>query len=289
MKITPVSKIIGGQDGAFVGDYMLRFSSRGEGMVFDASSLGKGAREAAELPLLSRFSVKAEEALLPHFNAVVLGCERYAAEDAHPLLYANIYNNYAKEADRKEGMLCAYRLSREGNDFSMTLVQVIRIGFAGDASLWCSEGGNDVRPFGNFVIDPQNALLYAFTMRDGEKKTRYFSFRLPRLSEGEYSKEYGVPLVTLKKEDILSFFDTEYHAFIQGACFHEGKIYSSEGFSTAPPAALRIIDPAKQAQIAHFNLADMGYPEEAEWIDFKDGVCYYSDILGNLFRIDFEG
>lgn len=285
MKITPISKIIGGQDGAFLGEYMLRFSSKGEGMVFDASSLGKGEREEATLPLLSRFSVKAEEPLVPHFNAVVLGNEYYAEGDEFPLLYANVYNNYAAAPDRREGTLCAYRVQREGVNFSMTLVQVIRVGFVHDP-LWRSEGVKDARPYGNFVIDTKNALLYAFTMRDGEKRTRYFSFRLPKASDGVLSEEYGVRLVTLTKEDIISSFDTEYHAFIQGACFHEGKIYSSEGFSTTPPAALRVIDPEKKAQVAHFDLADAGYPEEAEWIDFKDGVCYYSDITGNLFRVD---
>ena len=288
MKITPVSKIIGGQDGAFVGNYLLRFSSKGEGYVFDASSLGTGNREEKELPLLCRFSVDKNEPLTPHFNAVVLGNEKFAEEDEFPLLYANIYNNYASAEDRKEGMLCAYRLQRNGHQFSMTLVQVIRVAFTWDASLWCSADTSDVRPYGNFVIDCRNSLLYAFTMRDGEKRTRYFSFKLPKLADGTFSAEYGVPFVTLKKEDILSSFDTEYHAFIQGACFHDGKIYSSEGFSTTPPAALRIIDPKKKEQLSHFNLADMGYAEEAEWIDFKNGVCYYSDILGNLFRIDFE-
>ena len=219
MKITPISKIIGGQDGAFVGEYLLRFSSKGEGYVFDASSLGQGEREEKELPLLCRLSVKAGEALVPHFNAVVLGCEYFAEGDEFPLLYANLYNNYAASEDRKEGMLCAYRLERDGDQFSMTLVQVIRVGFTRDTSLWCSADVSDVRPYGNFVIDNKSALLYAFTMRDGEKRTRYFSFRLPKLSDGVYAEEYGVPLVTLEKEDILS--TDQKHA--QG--------YSRNGFS----------------------------------------------------------
>ncbi len=287
MKITPIAKIVGGQDGAFFGDYMFRFNARGEAMVFDAGALDN-ANAGEELPLLSRFSVRKEEPLIPHFNAVVFGNEYYAEGDEFPLLYANLYNNYANEADRKEGILCAYRLQREGTEFSMTLVQVIRVGFVHDASLWRSADAKDVRPYGNFVIDTEKNILYAFTMRDGEKKTRYFSFALPKLSDGAWSEEYGVKAVTLEEKDILALFDTEYHAFIQGACFHEGRIYSSEGFSTTPPAALRVIDPVAKRQLGHFNLADIGYHEEAEWIDFRNGKCYYSDILGNLFLVDFE-
>ena len=286
MKITPIAKIIGGQDGAFWNDYMFRFNAKGEAMVFDAKALDS-AKECTELPLLARFSVNRDEPLLPHFNAVVFGNEYYAKGDEFPLLYANLYNNYSGEADRKEGILCAYRVQKIGASFSMTLVQVIRVGFVHDKTLWCSAEEKDVRPFGNFVIDTEKGILYAFTMRDEEHKTRYFSFSLPKLSDGTYNEAYGVKTVTLEKEDILSFFDTEYHAYIQGACCHQGKIYSSEGFSPTPPAALRVIDPAAKKQICHFNLADMGYPEEAEWIDFRNGKCYYSDILGNLFLVDF--
>ena len=287
MKITPIAKIIGGQDGAFFGDYLFRFNAKGKAMVFDATAL-PSAKEGEVLPLIARFSVNRDEPLLPHFNAVVFGNEYFAEGDEFPLLYANLYNNYSGETDRKEGILCAYRLQRRETEFTMSLVQVIRVGFVHDPSLWCSADVKDVRPFGNFVIDTEKNILYAFTMRDGEKKTRYFSFALPRLSDGILNEAYGVKTVTLEKEDVLSFFDTEYHAYIQGACFHEGRIYSSEGFSTTLPAALRIIDPVAKKQLAHFNLADMGYPEEAEWIDFKDGKCYYSDILGNLFLVDFE-
>ena len=55
-----------------------------------------------------------------------------------------------------------------------------------------------------------------------------------------------------------------------------------------PPPTLRVIDPEKGEQIFHVNLAKLGYPTEAEWIDFRKDVCYYSDAHGNVFRTDFE-
>lgn len=283
MKITPISKISDGQDGAFWGDCLFRFHADGRAQVWDAQALDTAADT---LDLVAEFSVDPSDAVIPHFNAVSFGTEYFAPGDEFPLLYANVYNNYAKAADRREGMCCVYRLLRQGTAFSMTLVQVIRIGFAGTA-LWRSSA-DDVRPYGNFVIDTDKSILYAFTMRDADRCTRYFSFRLPKLSDGTYSAEYGVRLVTLTENGILDHFDTEYHLYLQGACCHDGLIYSSEGFNAEIPPALRVIDPVQRKQIHHINLPDLGIFTEAEWIDFRKGICYYCDSKGNVYRVDFE-
>ncbi len=276
------------QDGAMWGDFVFRFNADGKCRVFDARPLDTATEsEPADLPQLASFAVNPAEPLVPHFNAVVFGTEYYAEGDEFPLLYANIYNNYAKEADRLEGTCCVYRLLREGMQFSMTLVQVLQIGFTKDP-LWISAGEKpDVRPYGNFVIDRDKGLLHVFTMRDAEHVTRYFTFRLPTLAEGTLSETWGVPVVTLGKEDILKWFDTDYHLFIQGACCHGGLVYSSEGFNKDVPPSLRVIDPAAGVQLHAVNLVELGYDVEAEWIDFRNGICYYSDAHGNIFTADF--
>lgn len=278
-----------GQDGAFWGDILFRFDADGTGWAYDARPLDTAGPEAAvELPRLAVFHTDPGDAVVPHFNAVAFGSEYYAAGDEFPLLYANLYNNYAAQADRREGVCCVYRLQRTADSFTMTLVQVIRIGFVKDAALWCSPGEKaDVRPYGNFVIDRQKNILYAFTMRDAAYRTRYFAFALPKLADGVYSAEYGVNVVTLTPEDIRACFDTEYHRYVQGACCHEGKIYSSEGFDVTPPPALRVIDPAAEQQLVHMDLAQLGFEAEAEWIDFRGDICYYSDAPGNVYRVDF--
>lgn len=282
MKITEVSKICSGQDGAFWGDFLFRFDAKGMCHVYDASSLDGGWEETS-VPEIASFQMGEGEAYIPHFNAVVFGTEYAEAGDEFPILYANLYNNYAREADRREGTLCAYRLTRDGERFGMTLKQVITVGFVHD-SLWMSEDGKDVRPYGNFVIDTQKGLLHAFTMRDGDHTTRYFTFKLPTLSDGD--------LVVLTKEDILSYFDTAYANYIQGACCHEGLIYSTEGFSLehAPdiPPAIRVIDPAAKKELRHVHLPDLGLKKEAEWIDFRCGACYYIDCEGTVYRVEFE-
>ncbi|MBQ4605591.1 MAG: hypothetical protein IJB15_02725 [Clostridia bacterium] len=288
MKLTHRAHMaFGAQDGAFFGDYMFRFNADGRCRVFDARPLDSSAGEIAELPLLTEFHTDPADPVVPHFNAVVFGNEYYAPGDAFPLLYANLYNNYAGAEDRLEGTCCVYRLQKTGDTFAMTLVQVIRIGFVQD-TLWRSAGDKpDVRPYGNFVIDTDRSLLHVFTMRDAEHVTRYFTFRLPKLAQGECSPFFGVPTVTLTKEDILSRFDTEYHLFIQGACCHEGKIYSSEGFNENIHPSLRVIDPAARKQLCHTDLVESGYTVEAEWIDFRNGICYYSDAHGNIYEADF--
>ncbi|MBR4962183.1 MAG: hypothetical protein IKY52_14895 [Clostridia bacterium] len=278
----------GAQDGAFYGDYMFRFNADGACRVFDARPLDNPGTEVIDLPLIAQFRTDPADPVTPHFNAVVFGNEYYAPGDAFPLLYANLYNNYAGAEDRMEGTCCVYRLQKTDDSFSTTLVQVIRVGFVKD-TLWKSAGDKaDVRPYGNFVIDTEQNLLHAFTMRDAEHMTRYFTFRLPKLAEGECDPRFGVPTVTLQKEDILDWFDTEYHLYIQGACCHGGKIYSSEGFNKNIPPALRVIEPAAKKQLCHTDLTTLGYEIEAEWIDFRNGICYYSDAKGQIYEADFE-
>ena len=277
-----------GQDGALWGDLLFRFNANGHCCVFDAAALDTVSDTPVTLPRIAEFWVGKNEPVVPHFNAVVFGCEYYAEGDEFPLLYANIYNNYAKAEDRLEGMFCAYRLERDGESFKTTLVQIIRIGFVQDTSLWMSEGVSDVRPYGNFVIDTDKHELVAFVMRDGPHTTRYFRFAMPQLSDGEFSEHFGVRVVTLMPEDILAKFDVPYHNFIQGACLHGGRVYSSEGFNEKIHPALRVIDLAEERQIAHADLVELGYTVEAEWMDFRGDTCYYVDAHGDVFSVEMQ-
>jgi hypothetical protein len=209
--------------------------------------------------------------------------------DEFPLLYTNIYNTYAKEENRMEGVCCVYRLWREGTAFHTELVQLIRVGFTKDPALWCSPDERDVRPYGNFTIDRARGLLYAFTMRDEGETTRYFVFRLPTLRDGVKDGRYGVPVVTLDPTDIVEWFDCPYQHYVQGACTHKGRIYSLEGFTNnevhAP--ALRVIDPVQRREIAAYRLAEFGLAIEPELIDFCAERCIYADHPGNIYEIEF--
>ena len=275
------------QDGAVWGDFVFRFDHAGHCRVYDAAGLDSD-KEPIVLPQIASFSLNSDDAVVPHCNAVTFGAQYFEAGDEFPLLYANVYNNYAKAEDRREGMCCVYRLQREGLTFRAELVQLLKVGYTDERGFWLSDGDvNDVRPYGNFVVDRDAGLLHIFVMRDGDRTTRYFTHRLPDVREGTVSDEYGVRVAVLEKSDILSFFDTPYHLYIQGACCHNGLIYSSEGFNADIQPSLRIIDPTAGAQIAHANLAEQGYPTEAEWIDFYRDRCYYSDGCGDLFLVDF--
>lgn len=278
----------GAQDGAIWGDFLFRFDHAGHCRVYDAKALDIDSDEDVVLPQIAAFSLNPDDAVIPHCNAVTFGGTYFEAGDEFPLLYANVYNNYAKAEDRRVGMCCVYRLQRAGLDFRTTFVQLLKIGFAEEKGLWLSDGDiADVRPYGNFVVDREAGLLHVFVMRDGDRTTRYFTFRLPDVSAGTVSDEYGVPVAVLERADILSYFDTPYHLYIQGACCHNGLIYSSEGFNADIQPSLRIIDPTEKQQIEYTNLAELGYPTEAEWIDFRGERCYYSDGVGDLFEVIF--
>ena len=286
MKYIHAANILGGQDGAIFGDTLFRFDARGNGRAYCLDGVTADCREPLELSPFAEFRLGGLDRIVPHSNAVVFGSEYWAEGDEFPLLYSNIYNNYSKAEDRLEGVVCVYRLQRDGASFSAELVQLIRIGFVEDRSLWKSlEGNADVRSYGNFVVDRERQRLYAFVMRDAKKVTRCFTFRLPAVREGVTDPQYGVPAVTLTPADILRQFDSPYMRYMQGACCRDGKIYSSEGFSggSENPPALRFLDTDAGAEVFYDNLADHDMPLEAEFIDFHGDDCLYGDARGHLF------
>ncbi len=270
-----------GQDGAIYNDILFRFNADGSGMAFSFPALDR----------ICDFMIDSPERICPHFNAVTFGTEFYAEGDEFPLLYANAYNNYMKaEGDRREGYLMAYRIWREGNTFKTKLVQVINVAFVHDCTLWCSENVKDTRPYGNFVIDKETPALYAFVMRDETKTTRFFKFALPKARDGVVG-EFGVPQVTLEKSDILSMFDTEYMNYMQGATMEKGYIYSVEGFGAAcafAHGAIRIYDVAKGKEVMTLAVGDYVQDIEAEFIEVYQGVTYYSDATGIVFKMTFS-
>ena len=283
MKYKSYAKIKSGQDGASFGNLLFRFGSRGNCSVYDLSC-AKACGE--ELVPVAEFLLDRAEEIAPHSNAVMFGKEYYAEGDEFPLLYSNIYNNYKNSDDKLVGVLCVYRIFREGEGFSSSLVGLIEIGFTADRSLWRSGGDvEDVRPYGNFVLDNESGRLYAFVMRDGEKTVRYFSFDTPDVRCGAICKRFGVPRVVLGSSDIKEYFDVPYHNYVQGATLRAGKIYSLEGFGEKIHPALRVIDLAQRKQTAFIDLYDLGLTDEAELIDFYGDICLYSDAHGDVFEL----
>ena len=285
MKVKKIAKIAGGQDGAIYGSLLFRLTHAGKCFVYDLTAL---VGEGEETPLAT-FTLGMADRLTPHSNAVFFGSERYAPEDEFPILYSNVYNNRASFEDKMLGTLLAYRILRCDGGFSATPVQLIRIGFCEDPALWRARPeAHGVRPYGNFVLDKESGTLYAFVMRDELRGTRYFSFAMPSVHDGEMLPAFGVRGVTLTPEAILGMFDMPYYRFIQGAIAHGGYIYSTEGFSRSEPnpPAIRVIDPSAGCE-TYYSLPALDIWEEPEMIDFYRGTCYYSDACGNLYTVSF--
>ena len=288
MKIKQIAKIQNGQDGAIFGNQLFRFNTRGDSVVYDLSEMDHD--NVKELQPIGRFVLDKSELIVPHSNAVSFGAEYFDPSDEYPLLYTNIYNNYANAKDKLIGVCCVYRLERIGKEFKTTLVQLIEIGFTDDPSLWRMAPERDgVRPYGNFVIDRDGGYYYAFVMRNEELGTRYFKFKMPSVCEGKVDETYGVNRVVLTPEDICDSFDCPYHRFIQGATLHGERIYSTEGFENSEinRPAIRVIDLAKKTEELYVDLLEMGYKLEPEMIDFYGDTCLYSDVKGNLYSVEF--
>lgn len=262
------------QDGAIYGGKLFAFDSKGNVGVYSLDSKQK----------LTGFTLDKVSVLNPHANSVCFSEQFYEKGDEYPLLYVNIYNNYASAADKKEGTCCVYRLRESGGTFSSELVQVIRVGFAKDA-LWSANLGNSSdRPYGNFAVDGDS--LYAYVMRNGDtpKTTRFFTFALPSAKDGEYSAEYGCRVFTLTAADIKGQFDIEYLNFIQGCTAEDDKILSLEGFSNG---FLKEIDVRAGKITKVFALAELGLTKEPELIsrDGDTGKLYYADVSGSVYLI----
>jgi hypothetical protein len=127
-------------------------------------------------------------------------------------------------------------------------------------------------------------------MRDNTNSTRYFSFELPKVNQGQVCEKYNVKKVVLTQTDIIQYFDCDYHHFVQGASCHNGKIYSLEGFtdSVENSPAIRIIDANLKKEIVYKQFKELGSNIEPEMIDFDDDICYYSDHNGNVYKLLFE-
>ena len=277
MEFKRIGKIHKGQDGVVWGGFLFRFDADGACYVYDLK------QNDDEWALFSRFQLGGSETIIPHSNSVTFSRDYYCETDEFPLLFTNVYNNYARQENRREGVCCVYRIRRQDNEFAADLVATIEVDFVRDHTLWTSPNGEDIRPYGNFTVDRENGKLYAFTMRDEFQTTRYFCFALPEITA-------DVNRVTLTKKDVEYFFDCPYHHFVQGACVNDGKIYSLEGFTDNPenPPALRIISlkDRKQEMCIHFE--DYGLSAEPELIDFVGDTCYYCDHSGNVYTIDFK-
>ncbi len=289
MKIEFICKIKGGrQDGAVCNGFFFSFNSKGECTVYETKALTQAKDGEAEI--FSDFVLDKNDVIMPHSNAVMFGNAYYDETDEFPLLYTNIYNNYAKADNKLKGVCLVYRLKRNQRIFKSTLIQIIEIGFVEDESLWKSAGEKeDTRPFGNFTIDTEKSIFYAFTMRDNVQSTRYFAFDLPKASQGKMCEQYGVRRVKLHASDIREYFDCDYHHYVQGACCKQGIIYSLEGFtdSVDNPPAIRRIDPALKKEIDFKRFKDFGINIEPEMIDFENDSCYYTDHNGNMYKLFF--
>lgn len=263
-----------------------------DGKLFGLGESGQGVVYNLDTKMrLDWFTLDKKDIITPHANSVCFSNSYYVDGDKYPLLYVNIYNNYADATDRMEGTCCVYRLLENEGQFSTQLVQVIKIGFTEDLTLWKSKGNNeDVRPYGNFVVDTDNDKLYAFVMRDMDKTTRFFKFDLPLLEEGEYSETYDCNVVTLDSTDIELQFDTEYFNYLQGCCYYDGKIISVEGssFGGSKDPVLRIVDLSEQAVIKVYDIAKSGLGKEPEIIcvNSDTSVVYYAAVDGALRVLD---
>lgn len=243
-----------GQDGASYNNYFFGANTNGSIKASDVDTIG------------NRYDFNLDDASIkPHCNSLVFG-NKYDEDDPFGLLYVNAYN----APGLAKGTCYVYRISvdENGHPNSSTLIQTISIGFT-DSEPWSS--GSDVRPYGNFFVDTLGGYLWAYTLKDDLKATRFFKFSIPDTSNES---------VTLNVSDILEQFDVPYMSYIQGNCYNNGKAYILSGFgSDANPGYLNVVNLISKSIESQICLNDIGFTSEPEFVDIFRGNI----IFGNTY------
>lgn len=251
-----------GQDACIYESLMFAFSSTGGCKVVDIDSK----------QTVATFSLDQTETIQPHCNTAVFSNVKYDESDPFPLLYVNAYNT----AGLPLGTVYVHiiNVDAEGTPTGTTLLQRITVGFTDDP-IWTD--GNDVRPYGNFFIDTDNGYLYAYTLKDDIRKTRFFKFALPDITS---------PTVTLEKDDIIEYFDTDYLPYIQGNAYYAGKAYILNGFGTSAAHGCLIVVNLSSKKIVSridFNKA-LGVTWEPEFIDVSNNTLILGQGTAYIFN-----
>lgn len=203
-------------------------------------------------------------------------------------MYSNIYNSYASSTDKHIGECCVYKVYEDSsNTWKNELKQLLKIEFINNVEYW--PPSSEPRPYGNFVVDEKNNALYVYTMYTSKKLTYWYKFNLPDVDSGEYNSDYGCNVYTLTLNDVIDSFKTEHHNYVQGGCYHNNLIYTTEGFnglSGENLARMRIIDPTKKQSIAILNFFSDDDPVEPEFVEFDNNTCYYGSIQ-KMYTLEF--
>lgn len=266
------------------GNYLGQISTSLDGMVSGTGQWLTAGTIITEDIILSLAPTTTKIALCAYNNAEPTYSLSYSVEEC--FVYSNIYNSYASATDKHIGECCVYKLEN-GDSWTNTLVQLIKIGFINDANYWSP--ASETRPYGNFVVDKDNKYLYAFTMYTSKNLTYWYKFALPEVDAGEYDDTYGCYVCTLTLDDVLDSWTTAHQNYVQGACVYKGLIYSTEGFngtSGTNVARMRIIDPERKEEIATFHFFSDDDPVEPEMIDFYNDVCYYGSVQ-KMYTLEF--
>lgn len=248
-----------------------------DGAIYEGKSFTGDAngtvyiKNAATGEAIQTMTLDKKDVLTVHSNAVTISTRT----GIH--LYSNVYSNYKSADDKHIGECCVYSLAEASGAWSNTLAQIIKVGFLDDETYW--PPATEARPYGNFVVDNDNNILYVYVLYSGKKKIYWYKFALPEVTAGEQNSIYGCPVYTLTTADILDSWQTEYLEYIQGGCVHDGLIWSTSGADGYwGQAKMSVIDPAKKSTVATFNFWNDDNAVEPEFVDFDGGVLYYGDI-----------
>jgi len=243
----------GYQGMSIYGDYLVSLQNTGLATIYHLS--GNGIKRLRQFPLASNHEAN-------HANVADFGNERYAKDDAFPVLYVSQCSR-----KRYQGLKDVCFVERIMPDGNSQLVQTIVLddtdGLFGYALQW--------------VIDHRHNLLIGYgntieNLAEGNR-WRMMTFRLPRLSEGT--------IIHLKPEDALDNYciqdlDSRFPSqqIGQGACIIKDWMLIPVGFGTEKqPSILYVWNLRKKRLDGIYNF------QEQVPAEFEDCAPYGNALL----------
>ena len=219
---------------------------------------------------VGQFSIGTIDGEIPHANVAFWGNQKYNAGDDFPVLFLNAY-----QTTLPNGTLYGYRVQMTNVGgvitFTFTHVQTISVGFTSDP-VWYDAA--DSRPFGNFVLDTDHNILYAYVLRDTLNLTRFFAFNMPDIS---------ISTATLASTDVLTQFDTEYLNIIQDNCYDGGNIYIAHG--TTNRGKIECVSLVEQKRVSTIDVPLLNDNKEPETCTIYNNKMLAGN--GTMYWIDF--
>ena len=201
-----------------------------------------------------------------HNNNVKFSDTYYKAGDEFPLLYAS-------QENAQEHCIAVWRITRSGDKFAAEIVQMITLPSPVEMGVW----------YPNQILDVKGGRLFvtgysapSWNRPDNGNNLQLLCFAIPEFRKGKD--------VTLSTSDIITRTTSTFRVATQGAAVRNGKIYQVYGVPTWGADYIVCRDATTGKVEWERYLAELGFRDEPEGLDFWHDEIVVVNNRGTIFR-----